>query len=161
MTLQSILSFGVIDVTCFDIFQPKLDVAESLGAKNVVNSKDSKTLKYYYNSFDIVFETAGNAVTTSESINLVRPGGTIVLVGLTSNETNSLNTNLLINKEITLKGSFRYANMYPRAVELVSSGKIKLKELISKRFTLEQLKEAFEFTINNPDKVIKTMINIE
>ncbi len=161
MTLQSILSFGVIHVTAFDVFQPKLDIAKKLGAENTVSTKDSDSFRKYYDSFDVVFETAGNPLTTLETVNLVKPGGTIVLVGLTSTDRNSLNTNLLITKEVTLKGSFRYANMYPRAVELVSAGKIKLKELISRHFTLEQLKEAFEFTINNSDKVIKTMVNIE
>ena len=91
---------------------------------------------------------------------LVRAGGKIVLVGMPTKDENVLNTNLLISKEATIKTVFRYANMYPRALQLVSSGKIKLKSLITKYFEFDQLPQAFEYAVKNNDKVIKVMINI-
>ncbi len=159
MTLKSALAVGVTDITVFDISDFKLDIAKQFGAKTV-NSKDPNVFKNYLDTFDVVFETAGNSVTTSNTINLVGRGGTIVLVGLPSKDENIMNTNLLNSKEGVIKTVFRYANMYPRAVQLVSSGKIQLKPLITKYFDFDQLPEAFEYVVKNNDKVIKVMINI-
>lgn len=159
MTLQSVLAIGAIDITVFDVSDFKLEVAKQFGVK-VVNSKDSNVFKEYSNAFDIVFETAGNSLTTSNTVALVRTGGKIVLVGMPIKDENVLNTNLLISKEATIKTVFRYANMYPRALQLVSSGKIKLKSLITKYFEFDQLLQAFEYAVKNNDKVIKVMINI-
>ncbi len=159
MTLQSVLAIGATDITVFDVSDFKLEVAKQFGVK-VVNSKDSNAFKEYSNAFDIVFETAGNSLTTSNTVALVRTGGKIVLVGMPTKDENVLNTNLLISKEATIKTVFRYANMYPRALQLVSSGKIKLKSLITKYFEFDQLPQAFEYAVKNNDKVIKVMINI-
>ncbi|MCD6155519.1 MAG: NAD(P)-dependent alcohol dehydrogenase [Candidatus Atribacteria bacterium] len=162
MTLQSVKAVGVSNITVFDVSPHKLNIAEEIGAKVVLCKKDDTLKMYdeYKDSFDVVFETAGSSITASQSVKLVAPGGTIVYVGLPPEDAVPINLNLLISKEVTVKTVFRYANMYPRALELVSKGKIKLSQLISKRFHLEQLQEAFEYTIQNKDKVIKTMIVI-
>jgi len=159
MTLKSVLAVGISDITVFDVSDFKLDMAKQFGAKTV-NSKDPNVFKAYSDAFDVVFETAGNSVTTSNTVNLVSRGGTIVLVGLPSKDENILNTNLLNSKEGVIKTVFRYANMYPRALQLVSSGKIQLKPLITKYFDFDQLPEAFDYVVKNNDKIIKVMINM-
>ncbi|MCW1300754.1 MAG: NAD(P)-dependent alcohol dehydrogenase [Candidatus Parvarchaeota archaeon] len=158
MTLKSVLAVGITDVTVFDVSDFKLDMAKQFGAK-IVNSKDPSIFKNYSDAFDVVFETAGNSITTSNTVNLVSRGGTIILVGLPSKDENILNTNLLNSKEGVIKTVFRYANMYPRALQLVSSGKIQLKPLITKHFDFDQLPEAFDYIVKNNDKVIKVMMN--
>lgn len=158
MTLKSVLAVGITDVTVFDVSNFKLDMAKQFGIKTV-NSKDPGIFKTYSDAFDVVFETAGNSITTSNTVTLVSRGGTIVLVGLPSKDENTLNTNLLNSKEGVIKTVFRYANMYPRALQLVSSGKIQLKPLITKYFDFDQLPEAFDYVVKNNDKVIKVMIN--
>ncbi len=160
MTLQSVFAVGISDVTVFDTSSHKLNVAEKMGAKVVLCGENLEFYDKYRDRFDVVFETAGSSVTASQTAKLLAPGGTVVLVGLPSEDAVPINLNLLISKEATIKTVFRYANMYPRALELVSKGKIKLSHLISKRFRIDQLQEAFEYTIHNKDKVIKTMIVI-
>jgi L-iditol 2-dehydrogenase len=47
-------------------------------------------------------------------------------------------------KEVDLIGVFRYANQYPRAIELIHTRKINVQKIITSRYKLEQTKEAFE-----------------
>lgn len=59
-------------------------------------------------------------------------------------------------REVDLIGVFRYANQYPQAIEMISSGKIDVKGLISARYTLEQTEQAFEALESG--KGIKTIV---
>ncbi len=157
MTLQSALAAGATDITVFDVSRFKLDIATRFGVKTV-NSQEPKIFGAYSNRFDIVFETAGNSITTSNTVNLIDRGGKVVLVGLPSKDENLLNTNLLISKEAVIKTVFRYANMYPRALQLASSGKVQLESLITKYFDLDDLPGAFEYAVKKRDEVIKLMV---
>jgi threonine dehydrogenase-like Zn-dependent dehydrogenase len=63
----------------------------------------------------------------------------------------------LARREIDLVGVYRYCNLYPTALELVSSGAVNLKPLISRKFSLEQAGHAFEyFATGEPIKVLIT-----
>ena len=62
---------------------------------------------------------------------------------------------LACRREIDLMGVYRYCNLYPRALALVASGKVNLKKLISKTYTLEEAQSAFEhFASGEPIKVL-------
>lgn len=66
-------------------------------------------------------------------------------------------------REVDIHGSFRYANTYPAALELLSSGKLEnVEKLITHRFPLEQTKSAFELLARGKDEhgkmVLKVMI---
>jgi len=60
--------------------------------------------------------------------------------------------------EIKISCIFRYANTYKKAIEMITENKIDLKNLISKKFSLEDVKEALEYTSRNPD-CIKVIVN--
>lgn len=60
--------------------------------------------------------------------------------------------------EIKISGIFRYANTHKKAIEMITENKIDLKNLISKKFSLEDVKEALEYTRRNPD-CIKVIVN--
>jgi len=160
MTLQSVLVSGVTDVTVFDLIHFRLNVAQRLGAKLIVDSKKENAFKEYKDRFDIVFETAGSEITTHNTVNLVNRGGKIVLVGMPPQDEVALNINRMISKEIKISTVFRYANMYPRALSLVSEGKIKLKSLISKHFKLSELQRAFKYVVDNRSETLKIIIEI-
>jgi L-iditol 2-dehydrogenase len=62
-----------------------------------------------------------------------------------------------VDKELTVKGVFRYVNTYPTALKLASAKKIELKKLITHTFPLSEIHKAFEVMdkkIGNPIKVI-------
>ena len=62
-------------------------------------------------------------------------------------------------RDLTIRGSIRYTTgCYPAAVDLIASGKIDVKGLITNRFTFEQAEEAFELVRRGEESVIKVMI---
>lgn len=63
-------------------------------------------------------------------------------------------------KELRVEHVFRYANVFPRTVALLASGKIDLKPLISRTYPFEQSVQAFEFAAEARPDVVKVQIEL-
>jgi D-xylulose reductase len=83
---------------------------------------------------------------------VVRPGGTIVIVGLPVEAVNFDIASLSV-KEITIASVFRYAHQYDRAIALMASGKVDLKPLVSETFSFEDSIKAFDRAGSRPADV--------
>jgi L-iditol 2-dehydrogenase len=88
-------------------------------------------------------EAVGNNETVATAINSVRKGGSVVLVGNISPEV-TLPLQTVVTRQILLQGSCSSAGEYPRAIELVSSGAIRVKPLITAVAPLEEGPRWFE-----------------
>ena len=106
---------------------------------------------------DGVIEAAGAAETVSSSLSMVRPGGTIVVVGLSAPEA-KINLHRLVGQEITLCGTYTFTSEYQEALDLVSSGRVKLESIISAQLPLEQGSEAFRRLENREAGLIKILL---
>jgi L-iditol 2-dehydrogenase len=51
---------------------------------------------------------------------------------------------LLQNRELTLTGTFRYANTYPTAIELVAAGRVDVEAIVTGHYPLEQAEQALQ-----------------
>jgi L-iditol 2-dehydrogenase len=63
-----------------------------------------------------------------------------------------------LDKELDYVAVNRYANAFPTAIQWISDGRINVKDLITGRFSLNEISEAFEYSSTNPDKVVKTIV---
>ena len=79
---------------------------------------------------DVAIEAVGNTEPVNTAIDSVRKGGTVVLVGNISPEI-KLPLQKVVSRQIRLQGSCASAGEYPKAIELISSGAIQVKPLIS------------------------------
>ena len=100
--------------------------------------------------FDILIECSGAPAAIAQGIRALAPAGTAVLVGMAPNGNVEVPIDAIQNKEIWLTGTFRYANTYPTAVDLVSSGAIDLDQLVSKVFPLEEAEQALGYYKSDP-----------
>jgi 2-desacetyl-2-hydroxyethyl bacteriochlorophyllide A dehydrogenase len=91
---------------------------------------------------DLVVETAGTAEAVTHALELVRPGGRVVLTGL-PHEPTSLSFFSVVRREVTLIGSMIYQNEFPEALRLVEGGAVRTAPLITHRFGLDRIDEAF------------------
>ena len=91
---------------------------------------------------DLVVETAGTADAVTHALELVRPGGRIVLTGL-PHEPTSVSFFSVVRREVTLTGSMIYQDEFPEALRLVDSGAVRTEPLITHRFALDRISEAF------------------
>jgi 2-desacetyl-2-hydroxyethyl bacteriochlorophyllide A dehydrogenase len=91
---------------------------------------------------DLVVETAGTPEAVTHALELVRPGGRIVLTGLPHGPT-PVSFFSVVRREVTLTGSMIYQDEFPEALGLVASGAVKTEPLITHRFGLDRIAEAF------------------
>jgi threonine dehydrogenase-like Zn-dependent dehydrogenase len=93
---------------------------------------------------DVAFEAVGKAAAQETALNCLRTGGRLVLVGY-SPDTMALNAGRVMFRELEVIGSLGCRPVdYPRAIELVRQGKIKLTEMVTHRFPLERIAEALD-----------------
>jgi 2-desacetyl-2-hydroxyethyl bacteriochlorophyllide A dehydrogenase len=91
---------------------------------------------------DLVVETAGTAEAVTHALELVRPGGRVVLTGL-PHEPTSVSFFSVVRREVTLIGSMIYQDEFPEALRLVDSGAVRTAPLITHRFGLDRIGDAF------------------
>ncbi len=106
---------------------------------------------------DVVFEASGNPRAFDGLFDLVRPGGAVVLVGLPVRKV-EFDVAGAISKEVRIETVFRYANIFDRALELIASGKVDLRPLITGTFDFNQAIEAFERAAKGDPSDVKLQI---
>ncbi len=106
-----------------------------------------------------MFDASGAAKAIEGAVSLACPAGAIVLVGIPVDPV-ALNIPGAISKELRIETVFRYANMYERALNLIGSGKVDLKPLISSTFDFERSIEAFERAAEGRPADVKLQIDM-
>ncbi len=165
VTMLACKARGAGKIIVTDLMDIRLDKAKELGADYVINGGKEDVLAKIKEltggkGADKVFETAGSAYTVAQTPHLVGRGGTIVLVGLAAVEEITFNFAQIMDKEATIKSVFRYRNMYPKAIETLAAGLINVEGIVTHEYTLENIQEAFQETVNNKIDLIKTVIKI-
>lgn len=166
VTLLSCKAYGATDITVVDVEQKRLDFAMKLGATRVINAREKDAvveLDKLTNGMgtEKVFEAAGSSITIAQTPYLVKQGGTIVLVGLSSQEKLEYNFAKIMAKEATIKSVFRYRNIYPQAIAAVADGKINVSDIITHEFDFDDIQNAFDSVIHNKNEVVKAVIKID
>ncbi len=91
---------------------------------------------------DVAFEVAGDNHAVEAALVAVRPGGRVVLVGIPADDRTDLTASVARRKELTLQLVRRMRHTYPRAIQLVESGQVRVDPLVTHRFPLERTAEA-------------------
>jgi D-xylulose reductase len=92
---------------------------------------------------DVVFEASGSVRAFDNILDLVCPGGCVVLVGMPPAKV-PLDIVSIQSKEVRLESVFRHGNIFPRAIALIASGQIDVKPFISRTFAFADSVQAFE-----------------
>jgi len=136
-------------VVAVDILDKKLSWASELGASVTINaSKEEKVEKAIRKAtgggVDVAFEVVGIPEVMKKAFGSLRNGGRFVVVGYSDKDV-ALNAGRIMFRELEIRGSLGCRPVdYPRAIALASDGKIKIKELVTNRFPLEDIEKAFE-----------------
>ena len=143
---------GASSIVVADVSAAKLDAAKALGATHLVNSSAEDLVKAVRGVTDggveYAFEAVGRPDTLGQAMRALRPGGTAVAVGLGRGDARvEVGINDLVLQEKTLKGSLygssRPAADAPMLIKLYQSGQLPLDRLLSRRYPLEQINEAY------------------
>ncbi len=110
---------------------------------------------------DIVFECAGQQETLDEAVELLKPGGRLMLIGIPRVEQVWFSIDKLRRKELTLINVRRQNKCTQTTIDLIASGKADIDFMITHRFKLEQTKDAFDMVAGYRDDVVKALIELE
>jgi L-iditol 2-dehydrogenase len=162
--LQAARAAGATTLIATDVVPARLRLATKLGATAVVNAKKDDATAAILDltggeGAHVVFEAAGTVGTTQQAVAAVRRGGAIALIGMGAQDRFEMPVTDLICKEVRLTGQFRYANLYPRAIELVASGAVDLKSMINRRYPFADVPQAMAACAEGDPKAIKTLID--
>ena len=160
MILQAAKVHGAPEIYVTDVIGYRLEYARKYGASEVINAATEDVINRIKDltgdeGADVVIDASGAPSAIRQAVEIVRPGGRIVLVGYPSSDV-PLPIAELISKELTLQGIHRYANVYPAAIKAVSSGKAIVKPYVTHVFSFERILEGFEThikKIGNPMKI--------
>ena len=158
---QALRVAGCSRVYVTDIDHARLQRSRDLGATaTLVAGSDfaDRILECTHGTdVDIAVEAVGNNETVNTAISSVRKGGTVVLVGNISPQT-TLPLQKVVTRQIRLQGSCASAGEYPRAIELISSGAICVKPLISAVAPLEEGPQWFERLYTREPNLMKVVL---
>lgn len=137
---------GAMEIAATDVAPFPLKMMERIGADQVFNiaaKPDSlKPFAVEKGTFDVMFEASGQEAALVGALDALRPGATIVQVGLGGDVTLPINT--IVAKELVLKGTFRFHEEFETAVAMMNSGLIDVSPVISQTMHYKQANEAFE-----------------
>jgi 2-desacetyl-2-hydroxyethyl bacteriochlorophyllide A dehydrogenase len=91
---------------------------------------------------DCVIETAGTPEAVTHALELVRPGGRIVLTGLPHAPT-AVTFFSVVRREVTITGSMIYQDEFAEAMRLVAAGRVRTAPLVTHRVPLDEIARAF------------------
>lgn len=151
---------GATEIVATDVANAALEHARNAGADRTINAltEDSAMADYAADKgyFDVVFEAAGVASALASALNVTRPRGVLVQVGLGDGDV-TVAMNQIVAKEIDLRGTFRFHEEFNWAVELMSKRLIDVNPLITGTYPMDDAVTAFEIA-GDRERSLKTHI---
>lgn len=164
LTVQALRAAGCSRVYVADVDNTRLKLAEQAGATAAFSANEDVTGQVMQLTggigVDVAIEAVGRSETVRASIESVRKGGTVVLVGNISPEV-TLPLQKVVTRQIRLQGSCASAGEYPRAIELMASGAILVKPLITAIAPLEDGPRWFERLYAREPNLMKVILSPE
>jgi S-(hydroxymethyl)glutathione dehydrogenase/alcohol dehydrogenase len=143
---------GCNPIIAVDVMESKLAFARQMGATHTINAREADAVEAMRALTrlgpDYAFDSVGAATTISQALRAVRPGGAATIMGMHAIKTDvPIPVGPLIAQNKRLLGSFFGSGKphvdLPRLVELYRAGRLPVDDLVTKRYTLDELPQAF------------------
>jgi L-iditol 2-dehydrogenase len=151
---------GIREIFVTDILDYRNELAKQMGVIWAGNSTCCNVFREITVPVDAVIECCGDQEALDDAIELVRPGGTVLIVGIPEENRVSFDAHKMRRKEITLQNVRRQNGCTPAAIALIEQGKVDIKPLITHHFPLEETRKAFELVEGYRDHVLKAIIQV-
>ncbi|WP_369335256.1 NAD(P)-dependent alcohol dehydrogenase [Natrialba sp. PRR66] len=154
---------GAADVAVVDVVDSKLDRAVDRGADLAIDAREADVAAAVREAFgtgvDAAIEATGAPPAIESVLDVTRPDGTVVLVGLAPDAEVPVDTFELVRRQVDVQGSYRFANTYPTAISLIAGGDVDAAEIIDFDLPLDRVSDAFERATE--PAVVKGMISMD
>jgi L-iditol 2-dehydrogenase len=148
-----------------DKIDQRLSVARKEGAAIAVNVLKEDIVKMILDNeplgLDVVFECCGQQEAFDQAVDLLKPGGKLIVAGIPQFDTWSMSVEKTRRKEITIQFVRRQIDCVKPSLELMKTGQIDISNMITHRFPFEHAREAFELVADYRDGVMKAMVDFK
>jgi L-iditol 2-dehydrogenase len=154
---------GVNKIYVTDKIDERLAISEKEGSSltgNVLNEDIvKKILEAEPLGLDIIFECCGQQDAFDQAVEVLKPGGKLVVVGIPEFDRWSMSVENTRRREISLQFIRRQVDCVEDAIELMKNGKVNVTNMVSHRFPFDKTKEAFDLVAAYKDGAMKVMID--
>jgi len=161
MTSLACQAAGGTVVLATDLVDARLQMAKAMGAERVLNADETDPVAAMDGEeIDIAIDCAGAVETPQQGVDLVRPGGTVQIVGFPRGEAVPIDMARAVRKELDIITMLRFVNNFPTAIALLEREAARLRRLVTHRFGFDQIEQAFRLVDELADGVVKAMIEL-
>lgn len=144
---------GAGSIVLTDVAEQRLEVARELGFSTLPAGE----LAAWDVQPDVLIECSGSPVAIRDGIRSLAPAGTAVLVGMVPEPDVLVPISVIQGREIRVTGTFRYANVYPVAIELAAGPDVDLDRLVSHEYPLAETAAALNAAADDP-AILKAIV---
>ncbi len=163
--LLAALARGVAKTYVTDKIEQRLEMAKKTGAFYAGNPDRRDIVREIADRepmmLDAVFECCGQQEAMDQAVQLLKPGGKLMIVGIPEFDRWSLDAGDIRRKEITLQNIRRQNHCTEEALEMITSGAVNIDPMVTHHFPFEKTGEAFDMVADYRDGVMKAMIEFK
>ncbi len=163
-TLAACQGAGVAKVYMTDIRPDRVEFAKNFGASWVGNPNETDVVGEISSlsplGLDVVYECAGMQETIDQAVELLAPGGRLVVVGIPEVERLSVVISRARRKELTIQNVRRQNQCVKPTIEMLASGQLNIDAMTTHHYSLAEIVDAFDTVANYKEGVIKAMVHV-
>jgi L-iditol 2-dehydrogenase len=161
--MLALRAMGITEIYMSDLLPVRLKKAGEIGATAVFNGRETDLVEEIARrtggaGVDVVYEAAGSVEAVRQSIDLVKAGGKIVVVGMAADFHVNFDFARLIAKEVVVQGVFRYRNAFPAALKAVAAGIDPVRSFDPRIYDFSDVPRAMEDSVVKKSEIIKSVV---
>lgn len=160
LAIAAALVHGAAEVVAVDVAAAPLVIAKAMGAHEAIDVAADPTWTQRFSAnkgtFDVMLECSGNAAALRAGLEVMRPRGVVVQLGLGGDI--AIPQNVIVAKELDIRGSFRFHAEFALAVRLINEGRVNLAPVVTHTMALAQAREAFELA-SDRSRAMKVLLD--
>ena len=161
---QAIKMYDVKSTLVSEKLDYRCDMAENQGANRVINPDEedivSRSMDLFHYGVDIAFDATGSQEAIDDAISILKPGGTLLIIGIPDFDRWSFRADEMRRKEITIKNVRRQNGCEQLAIDAIAQRRVDLSTMVTHHFSLEETGKAYELVANYDDGVMKAVIEL-
>jgi L-iditol 2-dehydrogenase len=148
-----------------DLIPERLAMAEELGATGTFKADQGDPAAWVWDQtggrgVDVAFEAAWAEETVAQAAHVARKGGRLMMIGIPREDEALFPGHTVRRKGLTIKYVRRMKHTYPRAIAMVADGLIDVDCIVTHRYPLERVDEAYDLVASRADGVMKVVVEV-
>jgi L-iditol 2-dehydrogenase len=165
LTLQVARISGARAVWMTDLIPERLTKAEKLGARGTFGADEGDPVAWVMDQtggrgVDVAFEAAWGEETVAQAAHVARRGGKLLMIGIPREDEALFPGHAVRRKGLTIKYVRRMKHTYPRAIAMVADGLIDVDSIVTHRYPIEEVAEAYDLVASRADGVMKVVVEV-